>query len=232
MKNQFKVFGSSAVRLVLGLLTVLLFSFRIATAEGDSFQFKIDVPALSFGDAFAFEVYDTEDFEVRWGNNDWEGIPNKEGYQKVSRASLPPGVNTISVRGEASRISFYTGFGGTQGRLIDVLTPIDEGVEGITSAREMFRGAVNITTFTAANFFDVASSSVTDMHGMFRGATNFNGDISSWDVSRVADMSYMFRDAVSFDGELNGWGIVFYRPSKYLLPLLMFKAGFVVDLTI
>ena len=38
-------------------------------------------------------------------------------------------------------------------------------------------------------------SKVTDMDGMFYGATVFNQDISDWDVSEVVDMTVMFNNA-------------------------------------
>ena len=36
------------------------------------------------------------------------------------------------------------------------------------------------------------------MHGMFWEAASFNGDLSTWNVSRVNDMSLMFYNAASF----------------------------------
>ena len=38
-------------------------------------------------------------------------------------------------------------------------------------------------------------SNVTAMNSMFKAAFNFNGDISSWVVGNVTDMSYMFYNA-------------------------------------
>ena len=37
------------------------------------------------------------------------------------------------------------------------------------------------------------------MSKMFLGATNFNGDISNWNVSEVTSMRGMFQDAETFD---------------------------------
>ena len=44
-----------------------------------------------------------------------------------------------------------------------------------------------------ANLNDIDTSEITDMYGMFKDS-NFNGDISKWDVSNVKNMKYMFYD--------------------------------------
>ena len=50
-------------------------------------------------------------------------------------------------------------------------------------------------------------SSATDMHQMFQDAAAFNGDISSWDVSSVTRMDFMFSGASSFNGDLSAWDV-------------------------
>ena len=73
----------------------------------------------------------------------------------------------------------------------------------ITSLSGMFSGA------TAFNQ-DISSwnvSDVTDMVGMFEGATAFNQDISEWNVSNVTNMSQMFRNAIAFNQPLNSWDV-------------------------
>ena len=40
---------------------------------------------------------------------------------------------------------------------------------------------------------------------MFKDATDFNGDLSGWDVSGVTTTFAMFKDATSFRGDLSGW---------------------------
>merc|ERR1712238_457645 len=60
----------------------------------------------------------------------------------------------------------------------------------------------NIFVFNDVNA-DISSwdvSSVTDMGGMFYGATKFNGDVSDWDVSSVTRFTDMFEGATEYTG--------------------------------
>ena len=49
------------------------------------------------------------------------------------------------------------------------------------------------------------SASNENKYRMFDNATNFNGDISGWDVGRVTDIARMFQDAESFNVDISGW---------------------------
>ena len=55
-------------------------------------------------------------------------------------------------------------------------------------------------------FSDWDVSNITNMSGMFSGATNFNQDISGWDVSNVTDMSGMFSGTL-FNQDLSSWDV-------------------------
>merc|ERR1711881_76563 len=48
-------------------------------------------------------------------------------------------------------------------------------------------------------------SRVTYMRGMF-GNTDFDGDLSKWDVSKVTDMYLMFENS-TFNGDLSKWDV-------------------------
>merc|ERR1712224_76940 len=80
-------------------------------------------------------------------------------------------------------------------------------VSGVTSMRDAFnqwraRGVqVDISKWN--------TSSVTDMHGMFRYANKFDSDISAWDVSSVTSMDSMFESAHKFTCDITRW----YTPS-------------------
>ncbi|MCH8556667.1 MAG: BspA family leucine-rich repeat surface protein [Balneolia bacterium] len=49
------------------------------------------------------------------------------------------------------------------------------------------------------------TSGITNMRSMFNGRSDFNEDISSWDVSSVPDFFSMFRNATTFDQDIGSW---------------------------
>lgn len=53
--------------------------------------------------------------------------------------------------------------------------------------------------------WDVSSS--TSMFAMFEGAQSFNQPLDSWNVSAVTDMSYMFAEAFAFNQPLEKWSV-------------------------
>ena len=40
---------------------------------------------------------------------------------------------------------------------------------------------------------------------MFESCTIFNGDVSSWTVSRVVNFGVMFNDARAFNADISAW---------------------------
>ena len=59
------------------------------------------------------------------------------------------------------------------------------------------------------------------MMGVFRGATNFTSDLSSWDVSNVNEMSSMFYEAENFNSDLSSWDV----SSVTDMSIMFFGAG-------
>ena len=57
-------------------------------------------------------------------------------------------------------------------------------------------------------------SNVTNMNGMFFDCKKFNQDISSWDVSKVINMSCMFYNCLSFNKNISSWNVS--KVKKYI----------------
>jgi surface protein len=68
-----------------------------------------------------------------------------------------------------------------------------------------FFGCTNLTVTSVVDSPDL--SATTNLTSMFRGASVFNGNISSWVVSPVKFMSNMFRDATAFNGDISSWNV-------------------------
>ena len=79
----------------------------------------------------------------------------------------------------------------------------------VTSMQDLFtriHGGENVTEFNE----DISNwnvSNVTNMSAMFAYAENFNQDISKWDVSNVTDMSAMFAYAKKFNANISKWDV-------------------------
>lgn len=76
-------------------------------------------------------------------------------------------------------------------------------LSAVTSMRFMFAFVTNFNN--DISYWDV--SNVTNMFGLFNGATSFNQDISSWDVSNVTNMTVMFSGATNFNQPLDSWRV-------------------------
>jgi surface protein len=90
-------------------------------------------------------------------------------------------------------------------RLKVVSAPLQWGNIVWSSFENAFRGCANMDGTNANDVPDL--SSVTNMFGMFLGATAFNQDIGGWDVSSVTNMIRMFNDATAFNQDINGWDV-------------------------
>ncbi len=156
--------------------------------ESDHFQ----IPARSQGYNY--------NYQVQWENLEEgsEGEINDpvRGFVKLNFSE--PGIHRIEIRGIFPDIDY-------------AVSPDPKKIESIEKWGDVmwrgdltgaFQGASNME----GNFSDTPNTTfVTSTSRMFKGAYEFDGDLSDWDTSNVNDMSTMFAGANSFDGDLRDW---------------------------
>lgn len=131
------------------------------------------------------------------------------GKHKVKLVESPDRSNYVSVGGEAlvelhnfPTLSSITIFNFTPESSSPNLVKVPTVLpSNLTIIYNMFYGATSFNQDIGS--WDV--SNVTNMLGMFTIASAFNQDISMWDVSNVTDMRYMFYSASAFNQDLSGW---------------------------
>jgi surface protein len=136
------------------------------------------------------------DATIYWGDGTFSRVdaagPRTHDYGKE-------GVYTVSVTG---RVTAYSGW-----RILDreKLVSIDAwGDLGFTSLSYAFPETINLISVPRTT---AGLESVTNMGGMFWGATRFNSDVRRWDVSNVTVMMSMFGSATSFNQDIGGWDV-------------------------
>jgi surface protein len=78
-------------------------------------------------------------------------------------------------------------------------------VSSVTTMRFMF--ATNDVFNQPLNDWGTKTGEVLDMDSMFSQASNFNQDISGWDVSKVTTMVNMFQLAILFNQDISSWDV-------------------------
>ncbi len=108
--------------------------------------------------------------------------------------------------------AFTTGFGGNF--VAEKLLTVEQwGTGNWQRMVDAFRSATNLV-FNATDVPDF--STVTNMQGMFYGATSANPDTSNWNTAAVTDMSYMFSNATSAIPDTSNWNTAAVTDMSYM----------------
>lgn len=185
------------MRRIVILAVVAALGLRVA-AEG---TFNVVIETSTESEKFAFHLDDAVDFTVDWGNG---GGVESVSSGLVTHVYEEPGEYTVKLAGGASRVAFGRG-DATPTLVRDVTSKVSDGITGITSAKDMFYEANQITSFTQADWFDDVIVNVESCHAMFYKASNFNHDISGWDMSNVKNTREMFYTCKAFNADITGW---------------------------
>ncbi len=92
---------------------------------------------------------------------------------------------------------------------------------GVASMRQMFGGCTILNSPTNINNWN--TTAVTNMHGVFDGASAFNQNIGTWNTGAVTDMQRMFEQASTFNQDIGAWNTaavttmleMFYQASTF-----------------
>ena len=154
-------------------------------------------------------VESTGTYTVTWGDASIDA--DVSGYQMHTYKAA--GTYTVSIYGGFSQI--YLPYYVLENSL--KLQSIEQwGDIRWESMRGAFSGASNMV-YRATDAPDL--SAVTDTSEMFRFATSFNGNLSTWDVSHVTDMNRMFEAASAFHGDISSWNVSGATDMSYMLSI-------------
>jgi surface protein len=134
----------------------------------------------------------TVDIIVHWGDGTSNSY-NTEGIKSHTYASN--GTYNVIIQGT------MTGYGNSlygNNNLVKIL----KFKKDTTDLSYAFNSCANLTEVPSA-----IPLNTTNTSGMFYGASSFNQDISTWDVSKVTDMSHMFERATNFNQDISGWDV-------------------------
>ena len=133
-------------------------------------------------------------YTVDWGDNS-----TGTASSHATHVYDDPGTYTVSLSGNLTSFRM----GSVTAVVAQKLSSIDQwGDIRWSTMQNAFRGASNMM-YNATDAPDL--SEVTTMQNMFRDASSFDGDLSSWDVSGIRNMDGTFRGASSFDGNVSSW---------------------------
>ena len=143
----------------------------------------------------------TYDFIIDWGDGTTttEIATNDPNDARLTHTYTAVDTYEVSIYGDFPALYFNNG-----GDKDKIRTVKQWGDIQWASMSRAFSGCSHLD-ITAQDAPDLQN--VTNMSGMFNGATNFNGDIGGWDVSNVTDMVAMFSGATNFNGDIGGWNV-------------------------
>lgn len=195
-------------------LILLIFSLTIHSicfGQKDSTHFvttwKTDNPGLSNDSAIYLEIDSsfTYNFDVDWNNDGVFDTLNVSDNLLIQYPS--PGTYTIRIRGIFPAIYFvpYRFMPNVTPRDQNKMVSIDQwGTNSWQSLYQAFMDCQNVIC-SATDAPDLTN--ITSLGSMFSGATSFNGDLSTWNVSTITDMSFLFEAANNFNGNVSNWNV-------------------------
>jgi surface protein len=143
-------------------------------------------------------------YTVVWGDGNTSN--NQTGNATHSYAAA--GDYQVKISGSFPRIIFSGSVDYLKIRSIDHWGNIARSSMGVA-----FAFCQNLT-YNATDNPDLTN--VTDMSGMFTGASAFNGNIGGWNTANVTNMANMFANASAFNGNIGSWNTANVTDMRYM----------------
>ena len=154
------------------------------------------VYTLTGGGTIYLPLYGNVDVTVDWGDNSPTEDFSTEGDK--SHAYVSAGIYHVKITGSLTSFG-RENYSHRQAHLTSVTSFGNIGLDTLAYA---FYFAENLSSVPAS-----LPASVKNLSGLFANCTNFNQDISNWDVSNVTDMSIMFGNASAFNQDIGDWNV-------------------------
>lgn len=179
--------GIMAVQGIVGLYHTIQVDTTITGIGTVSGPDQFQLPALG-------------NYKVFWGDGVVQTISALDSLSFVTHTYPEGGIYIINILwndGPIKRIRFNNS--GDRNKLVDLK---QWGGTIWTSMEEAYQGCTNMV----ASFNDRPNLQIaTSLSKMFDGATNFDGNVTNWNVSNITDMSFMFQNCISFNQNIGSW---------------------------
>jgi gliding motility-associated-like protein len=187
------------------LVIVSINAFSLGTTPFIT-TWKTDNPGTSGNNQIIIPINATlggYNYTVDWG----DGFVSQE-TGNAQHTYITPGTYTVKITGDFPAIAFNN-----QGDKEKILSIEQWGNNRWVSMLSAFYGCVNLE----GNFKDNPDlSNVIVATEMFRNASKFNSDISSWDVSNIFFMISMFNGASAFNQPIGVWNVSNVRDMSFM----------------
>tara|TARA_B100000949_G_scaffold235613_1_gene260462 strand:+ start:5074 stop:8304 length:3231 start_codon:yes stop_codon:yes gene_type:complete len=190
---------------------------------------KTDNPGVSEDNQITIPIASgaSYDYNVDWG----DGTTDEGVTTSITHAYSLPGTYEVAITGTYPRIFFQTEFDDpvendaeklisvnqwgdqrwTSMRMafsgclnLDVVATDVPDLTNVTDFADMFRNCSSLIGNPSFNQWDV--SSMVGAFAMFSGATQFNQDISNWNVGNLVNTGAMFHSS-SFNQDIGNWDV-------------------------
>jgi surface protein len=164
---------------------------------------EINIPQQLVGQSLImFYLIQPVNVSIQWGDGTNSTGISGSGLQNHTYNSSNTFLVVITTNSQGSSLGSFTVNTDDTNIYPYITTSTIIGINGLTSFANTFKGCYNLTTL---NIDNTILNNVTNTSYMLTDTSNFNYDISGWDVSNVTNMAGMFSGAFTFNQDIGNW---------------------------